>query len=60
MRARAELIYVFYYQVTKGSESITFHTQQCKRPKLTKAYSELTNMFNNGEIEVYGFETVEI
>ena len=55
-----KLKYVFYYRVTKDSEDIIHVVKECKSPKRTKAYKELTYMFNTGEIEVFGFDSTEI
>lgn len=57
MRKRPLVSYVFYYQVTKDSAPMVVAVKDCRRPKLTKTYQDLTYMFNTGQIEVYGYET---
>jgi hypothetical protein len=49
--------YIFFYQFQKNDNTEIFYSsKQCKRPRATKDYKNLQNLFNLGLIEVYGYK----
>jgi len=49
--------YRFYYQYKLDDDTrITYAVKHCKRPRATKLYKSLENMFNMGLIQVYGYD----
>lgn len=49
--------YIFFYQFQKNDNTeILYNKRECKRPKATKDYKHLQNLFNLGLIELYGYK----
>jgi len=51
--------YQFYFEYKKGGRRHNVESVRCKRPKQLKIYKGLAQNFNEGFIEVYGYEVVE-
>ena len=51
--------YRFYFEYQKDGEQHTVEIKSCKAPTRTKVYKTLENNFNEGFIEVYGYELVK-
>jgi len=49
--------YIFFYQFQKKDNTeIVYSKRECKRPKATKDYKHLKNLFNLGLIDLYGYK----